>query len=181
MKKEEVSKTLLITEEVFYVFMFIYGALFLVAFTLSAFKQNFIFGVIVGLMCGLFAGVFLYFIFFRLKLICTKKVIYEEDLKFIAHFFGIQKKKKDNVPVEGVLSVEEFMRIDKDNDGEILVSEFYPLTEDEVEKKILEVDKNFSKTTFSGIVNHIYLMYEDSFNKQNLLLVRPFMSDTMYF
>ena len=85
MKREEVSKTLLIIEEVFYVFMFIYGALFLVAFTLSAFKKSPIFGIIVGIICGLGAGIFLYFIIFRLRLICKKETIYEDVLKFIGH------------------------------------------------------------------------------------------------
>ena len=42
-KRDKGSKKNLIIEEIFYIFMFIYGSLFLMAFTLSAFKNGFIF------------------------------------------------------------------------------------------------------------------------------------------
>ena len=48
MEKVKVSKTILIIEEIFYIFMVIYGAMFLVAFTLSAFKMNMWFGILIG-------------------------------------------------------------------------------------------------------------------------------------
>ena len=163
MKREEVSKTLLIIEEVFYVFMFIYGALFLVAFTLSAFKKSPIFGIIVGIICGLGAGIFLYFIIFRLRLICKKETIYEDDLKFIGHLFGLGRVDSEKSSVEG-----ETNNLSIDNDVDIC-------------NAIVKNDQAFSKDLFFEFVNKIYLLYEESFNRQNGLVIRPFMLDELYF
>lgn len=163
MKREEVSKTLLIIEEVFYVFMFIYGALFLVAFTLSAFKKSPIFGIIVGIICGLGAGIFLYFIIFRLRLICKKETIYEDDLKFIGHLFGGSKPENQSSSVEGV------------------VNNIFIENEIDICNEIIKRDSAFSKDDFFEFVNKLYLLYEESFNRQNGLVIRPFMLDELYF
>ena len=181
-RRKEVSKKNLIIEEIFYIFMFLYGCLFLMAFTLSAFKNGLIFGIFVGLLSGLCAGIFLYFVIYRLVLLCYQDVIYEDELDFFGKLFGVKRRdKSDSVPVEGVVSEDKFNKLDKDNDGKIMVNEVYPLTEDEVEKKIIKHDEDFSNTLFNSFVSNVYKVYEESLNKQDSLLTRSFMSDTLYF
>ena len=100
MGKNRVSKTILIIEEIFYIFMAVYGALILTTFTLGAFNENVLFGIIVGLLCGLFGGIFIYFVFFRLHLICSKGDVYEEDLIFWRRFLPGYNDEKRSVITE---------------------------------------------------------------------------------
>ena len=163
MGKNKVSKTILIIEEIFYIFMAVYGALILTTFTLGAFKENVIFGVIVGLLCGLFGGIFVYFVFFRLHLICSKGDVYEEDLIFWRRFLPGYSDEKRNVSTENKKDVK------------------LNLSEADVEKRILMHDSLFNKTNFDVFMSFVYKLYEDSLNKQDSLLIRPFIDDDFYF
>lgn len=82
--------------------------------------------------------------------------------------------------VEGLFDQNTSELIDKDNDGKILISEYYPLTEEEVLKKILAVDSNFSKTDFYAWVKHLYSIILDSLDKKNYNMLRRFESDYLY-
>ena len=181
MKKRKVSKKNLIIEQCFYVFMFLYSTMFCVTFILSSFKIGILNGIVMGAICGIFDGIFLMFIIVRTHLLCTKKVIYEEDLEFFSKYFFPKKDKSDSVPVEGVVSPDEFNKIDKNGDGYISVHEFYPKSEEEVIEFIRRVDPTFSKTIFENTLSYIYRLYEKSITKQDASIVRMFMSDSMYF
>ena len=124
MEKVKVSKTVLIIEEIFYIFMIIYGAMFLIAFTLSAFKMNMWFGILIGALCGLGAGIFVYFVLFRLKLICTKKVIYESDLVFWRRFIPSKYNEEEKEEVKSIVS-------DKVKENNLYLSEA------DIEKRII--------------------------------------------
>lgn len=82
--------------------------------------------------------------------------------------------------VEGLLDQNTSELIDKDNDGKILISEYYPLTEEEVLKKILAVDSNFSKADFYAWVKHLYSIILESLDKKNYNMLRRFESDYLY-
>lgn len=168
MEKVKVSKTVLIIEEIFYIFMIIYGAMFLIAFTLSAFKMNMWFGILIGALCGLGAGIFVYFVLFRLKLICTKKVIYESDLVFWRRFIPSKHNEEEKEEVKSIVS-------DKVKENNLYLSEA------DIEKRIIMYDSTFNKESFNELFSLIYKLYEDSLNKQDSLLVRPFIDDDFYF
>ena len=52
----------------------------------------------------------------------------------------INKRVKEDDGVEGILDGKAYELLDNDQDGRIMIHEYYPLTEEEVVKKILEVD-----------------------------------------
>lgn len=180
MKDRKLNKKNLIIEEIFYIFILIYGALFLIVFTKSAYENNMLFGISIGVVSVIAIVMYLWFVIFRLKVILTKDVIYEEDIEFFK-MFKLKKKSSDKVPVEGVVSDEKFAELDKDKDGRIMVNEFYPKSEEEIIELLVKQDEKFSKTLFSEVVYYIYQMYEESINKLDSSIIRPFMTDAMFF
>lgn len=91
------------------------------------------------------------------------------------------KKKKKGVTVEGIIEGKEKDLIDKDGDGNILVSEFYPLTEAEVVKKVMEVDENFSKSEFYSFVKSIFILINDAWSDKDYRRLRAFEADALFY
>lgn len=75
-------------------------------------------------------------------------------IAYCLHGFDILRIITSNVvtapqtTVEGILDEKTRSMLDKDKDGKILISEYYPLSEEEVLQKILSVDSQFSKEDF---------------------------------
>ena len=82
--------------------------------------------------------------------------------------------------VEGILDEKSCEMIDKDGDGEIMISEYYPLSEEEVLQKILAVDSKFSKADFYAWVKHLYSLILEALDKKNPIMLRRFESDYLY-
>lgn len=61
--------------------------------------------------------------------------------------------------VEGLLNQNTSELIDKDNDGKILISEYYPLTEEEVLKKFWQLTPIFRRLIFMHGLNIYILLY----------------------
>lgn len=88
---------------------------------------------------------------------------------------------KNGNGVEGIVEGREYNQIDSDNDGRILVSEFYPLTEEEVLEKILVVDTNFSKTQFKSFVRGIFMLIQKAWSNNDYHTLRAFEADSLYY
>lgn len=88
---------------------------------------------------------------------------------------------KNGNGVEGIVEGREYDLLDADDDGRILVSEVYPLTESEVLDKIFEVDPNFSKTEFKAFVKSVFMLLQKSVSENNYHLLRAFESDSLYY
>ena len=82
--------------------------------------------------------------------------------------------------VEGILDEKSRDEIDKDGDGRILISEYYPLSEEAVLQKILSVDSQFSKEDFYAWVKHLYSVILEALDKRNPVMLRRFESDYLY-
>ena len=91
------------------------------------------------------------------------------------------KKKKKEISVEGIIDGKDRELLDKDGDGNILISEFYPLTESEVLKKVIEEDKNFSKSEFYSFVKSIFILINDAWSDKDYHRLRAFESDSLFY
>lgn len=87
---------------------------------------------------------------------------------------------KDGNGVEGIIEGREYHQIDKDNDGRILISEYYPLTEGEVLEKILEVDASFSKMQFKTFVRGVFMLIQKAWSNNDYHTLRAFEADSLY-
>ena len=83
--------------------------------------------------------------------------------------------------VEGIVVGKDYEKIDKNKDGRILISEMYPLSEDEVLEKILAVDGNFSKTQFKSYVRALFMLLQKAWSNNNYRALRPLEADSLYF
>lgn len=88
---------------------------------------------------------------------------------------------KDGNGVEGIIEGREYHQVDKDKDGRILVSEYYPLTEAEVLEKILAVDASFSKMQFKTFVRGIFMLIQKAWSNNDYHTLRAFEADSLYF
>ena len=61
-----------------------------------------------------------------------------------------------------------------------MISEYYPLSEEEVLQKILSVDSQFSKEDFYAWVKHLYSVILEALDKRNPVMLRRFESDYLY-
>jgi len=75
-------------------------------------------------------------------------------------------------------NIEEF---DTDKDGIIMINELYPLTEEEVVKKILENDKSFKKENFDLYVRKVFRSLMNAYSKNNANIIRPYESNSLFF
>lgn len=89
-------------------------------------------------------------------------------------------RNSNKTTVDGILDSKTKSEMDKDGDGKIMISEYYPLSEEEVLEKIITVDANFSKENFYAWVKHLYSTLLESFDKKNPMLLRRFESDYLY-
>ena len=83
--------------------------------------------------------------------------------------------------VEGIVVGKEYEKIDKNKDGHILISEMYPLSEEEVLEKILAVDSNFSKTQFKSYVRALFMLLQKAWSNNNYHALRAIESDNLYY
>lgn len=83
--------------------------------------------------------------------------------------------------VEGIVVGKDYERIDKNKDGRILISEMYPLSEEEVLEKILAVDGNFSKTQFKSYVRTLFMLFQKAWSNNNYRALRALEADSLYF
>lgn len=110
-------------------------------------------------------------------IISTHKEQYEEN-KPIVH---ITKKNENNSRVEGIIGQRERNIIDKDDDGYILVHEFYPLTEAEVLCNVMKKDNNFSKKDFCDYVRNLFLLMQEAWTNNDYFKLRSFEADRLYY
>lgn len=90
-------------------------------------------------------------------------------------------KNQNKSSIEGIIDDKTKDLIDKDNDGRIMVSEFYPLSEDEVLSKIVKDDPNFSKQDFYGWVKKVFLVIQKAITTRDKTLLRSFEDDLLYY
>ncbi len=110
-------------------------------------------------------------------------VVFKYSLRFFEKNLADAKKEAVLAPqstVEGILDQKTREALDKDGDGEIMISEYYTLTEEEVLQKIVAVDPRFSKEDFYAWVKHLYSTILESLDKQNPIMLRRFESDYLY-
>lgn len=89
--------------------------------------------------------------------------------------------KAEGTNIEGIISKEEKKKIDSDNDGHILVSEFYTLTEDEVNNNIVKVDSAFSKTEFYSFVKNVFILFQNAMAEMDFKKLRAYEADALYY
>lgn len=82
--------------------------------------------------------------------------------------------------VSGLITHKEHEKLDVDGDGEILVSEIYTKTEDEVEKEIKDVDSGFSIVSFKNFAKSVFVVVQNAWSNSDYKMLRPFQSDTLY-
>lgn len=90
-------------------------------------------------------------------------------------------KNQNKSSIEGIIDDKTKDLIDKDNDGRIMVSEFYPLSEYEVLSKIVKDDPNFSKQDFYGWVKKVFLVIQKAITTRDKTLLRSFEDDLLYY
>lgn len=89
--------------------------------------------------------------------------------------------KPEGSKVEGILSKDEKKKIDADKDGHILVSEFYPLTEDEVNNNLIKVDSAFSKIEFYSFVKNVFILFQNAMAEMDFKKLRAYEADSLYY
>ncbi|MBQ8534416.1 MAG: TIM44-like domain-containing protein [Bacilli bacterium] len=94
---------------------------------------------------------------------------------------SITEKKEYNSRVEGIIGERERDIIDTDDDGHILVQEFYPLTESDVLFKIMKKDNNFSKKDFYDYVKKLFLVMQEAWSNNDYFRLRSFEADRLFY
>lgn len=156
-------------------------------------KESRIGRVLLEILVGLLFITIIYFIFMNSNFDKASSIILIVVFFIFAyivvarlHFLDVLEKNKRSVvtapqtTVEGILDEKTRSMLDKDGDGEIMISEYYPLTEDEVLKKIFAVDSKFSKEDFYAWVKHLYSTILEALDKENPVKLRRFESDYLY-
>lgn len=110
-----------------------------------------------------------YFVIFTA---CTKYLAIEKD--------GNRVLSAAQSTVEGMLDEKTKDMLDKDGDGKIMISEYFPLSEGEVLQKILAVDSQFSKEDFYAWTKHLYSLILEALDTQNTTMLRRYESDYLY-
>lgn len=90
-------------------------------------------------------------------------------------------KGNENSRVEGIIGDRERDIIDKDDDGYILVHEFYPLTEADVLFKVMKKDNNFSKKDFYNYVKNLFILMQEAWSNNDYFKLRSFEADKLYY
>ena len=156
-------------------------------------KESRIGRVLLEILVGLLFIAIIYFIFMNSNFDKASSIILIVVLFIFAyivvarlHFSDVLEKKNRSAvtapqsTVEGILDEKTRSMLDKDGDGEIMISEYYPLTEDEVLKKVFAVDSKFSKEDFYAWVKHLYSTILEALDKGNPAMLRRFESDYLY-
>lgn len=157
-------------------------------------KESRIGRVLLEILVGLLFIAIIYFVFIDFNFDKTSSIIILVVVFLIfmyivvarLHFSDVLEKNKRSVvtapqtTVEGILDEKTRSMLDKDGDGEIMISEYYPLTEDEVLKKVFAVDSKFSKEDFYAWVKHLYSTILEALDKENPVMLRRFESDYLY-
>ena len=157
-------------------------------------KESRIGRVLLEILVGLLFIAIIYFVFIDSNFDKTSSIIILVVVFLIfmyivvarLHFSDVLEKNKRSVvtapqtTVEGILDEKTRSMLDKDGDGKIMISEYYPLTEDEVLKNILAVDSKFSKEDFYAWVKHLYSTILEALDKENPVMLRRFESDYLY-
>ncbi len=156
-------------------------------------KESRIGRVLLEILVGLLFIAIIYFVFIDSNFDKTSSIILIVVFLVFAyivvarlHFSDVLEKNKRSVvtapqtTVEGILDEKTRSMLDKDGDGKIMISEYYPLTEDEVLKKIFAVDSKFSKEDFYAWVKHLYSTILEALDKENPVMLRRFESDYLY-
>ena len=76
---------------------------------------------------------------------------------------------------------EDISKFDVNNDGYIMISEIYPLTEEEVINKITEKDKGFDVSNFKSYVNKVFKTLMKGYHDKNVSSIRPYVSNSLYY
>lgn len=157
-------------------------------------KESRIGRVLLEILVGLLFIAIIYFVFIDSNFDKTSSIIILVVVFLIfmyivvarLHFSDVLEKNKRSVvtapqtTVEGILDEKTRSMLDKDGDGEIMISEYYPLTEGEVLKKVFAVDSKFSKEDFYAWVKHLYSTILEALDKENPVMLRRFESDYLY-
>ena len=111
------------------------------------------------------------------------KLVVNEQIALKGDFNSEGKllRYKSGNGVEGIVVGKEYEKIDKNKDGRILISEMYPLSEEEVLEKILAVDSNFSKTQFKSYVRALFMLLQKAWSNNNYHALRAIESDNLYY
>lgn len=179
-KKKHSLKCIILSSLLFSLFIF-YGIF------------NFVFGLFTLNFKMLFSGLFLTLVFYLiLDFSITQYVnvliygrekinLLEENVKKERPLVSIVEKKDNDTRVEGIIGERERDIIDKDDDGHILVQEYYPLTENDVLYNVLKKDNSFSKTDFYNYVKNLFVLMQEAWSNNDYSKLRSFEADRLYY
>ena len=83
--------------------------------------------------------------------------------------------------VSDLIAHKDYEKLDVDGDGNLLVSEFYTMSEDDVEKEIKEIDEKFSIESFKSFAKSVFVVVQNAWSENDFKMLRPFQTDTLYY
>lgn len=83
--------------------------------------------------------------------------------------------------VAGIIANKEYEKLDSDGDGRILISEYYTMSEAEVENEIKSLDGNFSVEGFKNYAKSVFVLVQNSWSNNDFRMLRPFQTDSLYY
>ena len=107
--------------------------------------------------------------------------IQEDGYKNKKDVVSVVETNESDSRVEGIIGDRERDIIDKDDDGYILVHEFYPLTEADVLFRVMKKDPNFSKRIFYDYVKNLFILMQEAWTNNDYFKLRSFEADRLYY
>lgn len=83
--------------------------------------------------------------------------------------------------ISDLIAHREYEKLDVDGDGKLLVSEFYTMSEEDVEKEIKTVDDNFSVESFKSFAKSVFVVVQNAWSNNDYKMLRPFQTDSLYY
>lgn len=121
---------------------------------------------------------FLVIVFFLVLFICSvvslKKKINSNTAKdtYRENKVNLNDLKYDN---------KEFLEKDSNKDGYLMISELYPLSEDDVMNKIKDNNSSLNKDEFYEYVEYVFKCLIKTYNEENVNWIRPFCMNSLYY
>ena len=91
------------------------------------------------------------------------------------------KSLKKAEGVSEMIDYTEYMKLDIDGDGKLLVSEVYTKAEEDVEKEIKIIDENFSVESFKNYAKSVFVMVQNAWSNNDYKMLRSIQADSLYY
>ena len=114
---------------------------------------------------------FLVIVFFLVLFICS---VFSLKKKFVINTAkDVYKENKVNLN-DLKYDNKEFLEKDSNKDGYLMISELYPLSEDDVMNKIKDNNSSLNKDEFYEYVEYVFNCLIKTYNEENVNWIRPF-------